>query len=110
MKGKWLTTCCLLIAIALKAAMCYHFFQFETDKSYQAIAAMNLVEGNGLTIGKADVTDLTRIHFEPVIGWPPGYSLFIAFFYGISGDLKGASLLSDVLGTVLFMLGLYWLL
>lgn len=107
---KYISYAILLIAILLKTALFFHYFQFEGDKLFQAIAAKNLVNGKGLTFQYVAVNDLSHEIFEPLNRWPPGYSLLISFFYIFTHSLITSCLIIDVLSIIFFFAILFKLL
>jgi len=64
-------------------AFCSFFNQFtrcfaiNSDKAAQLEATANLSSGLGLTIESVDLHDLSKTNREPLIGWPPGYSVLL---------------------------------
>ncbi|HUR10636.1 MAG TPA: hypothetical protein VM012_04670, partial [Flavitalea sp.] len=104
MNGKTVVIFSLLFAIVLKCALAYYFFQFETDKSFQAIAAKSIVQGKGLTIPQVHANDLSIVHYEPLVGWPPGYTLFVTPVYALLNDLQTACLMVDLFFIISFFI------
>src|SRR5581483_10021852 len=95
---------CLVLAIVLKTALTFYYFQFDTDKLYQAVAAKNLVEGYGITINQVHASDLSKEYYEPMIGWPPGYTLIIAPVYKITNNLVLSCIIVDILAILFFFI------
>lgn len=62
-----------------------YFFDIRVDASYQTIATKNFVEGHGISIDSVLPSDLSTIIYEPLIKWPPGFSLLLSPFYVLSG-------------------------
>lgn len=104
LSGDLISVSCLILAILFKITLTYYFLQFDTDKIYQASAAKNLIEGHGLTIKQVHVNDLSQDKYEPLSGWPPGYSLLVALFYKFFKDLELSCFAIDALAIVLFFI------
>lgn len=77
LSGKYAGVVCLTVAVIVKAITEIYFFQIMTDKSFQLLAAKNFIEGNGLTINQVFVDNIMNVKYEPLIGWPPGYSVIL---------------------------------
>ncbi len=89
---------CLGIAVLAKLVVQLADFSFGGDKSYQLLAAKNLLAGNGLTIGQVTLNDLSTLNYEPLVGWPPGYSIAVApLLWLFNGDYKLAALSFDII-------------
>ncbi|HEX7846575.1 MAG TPA: hypothetical protein VF476_12310 [Chitinophagaceae bacterium] len=94
---------CLLIAIIAKIAVQIEAFGFGGDKSYQLVAAKNLLAGNGITIGQVSLSDLSTISYQPLVGWPPGYTIAVApLLWLFNGDYQLAALSFDLLCLIPF--------
>jgi hypothetical protein len=63
----------------------FYFFNIRVDASYQTIATKNFVAGRGITIDSVLSSDLSTIIYEPLVKWPPGFSLLLTPFYLLSG-------------------------
>ena len=108
---KWSTPIILCIAVAVKMSLQLTFFNIIGDKSSQLLAAKNFLEGNGLTIKKVLLTDLSSEVFTPLVGWPPGYSVVVApLLWLFNGDYKTAALVFDLIAVLPFFLFLLLLL
>lgn len=94
----------------MKAALFYHFFDFQDDKLFQALAARNLASGEGLTYNEVHTNDL-HAEIKVVLNrWPAGYSLAIAGLYKITGSLVISTLIFDLIFIIAFFLILRMLL
>lgn len=71
--------------------MVVRFFQLQFyldsffDTSFQVIATQNLVAGHGISTAIVQPADLSNIIYQPLINWPPGYSLLLTPFYQATG-------------------------
>lgn len=74
-----------------------YFFGLGVDRSLQLVASKNLLEGRGLTIGQVFSEDLSRQVYEPIVGWPPGYSVFISLIGALTGNLGVAAIIFDLI-------------
>lgn len=107
---KEITALVFCIALAAKLIVQFNYFTVDGDKSSQLLAAKNLANGHGITIRVAADTNLNTSTWQPLKGWPPGYSISVApLILLFDGDYKTAALLFDTL-TVLFFLGILLLL
>lgn len=61
-----------------------YFFNIRVDASYQTIATKNFVAGHGISIDSVLPSDLSTIIYEPLIKWPPGFTLLLSPFYLLS--------------------------
>ncbi|MGZ4068418.1 MAG: hypothetical protein ACXVPE_16995 [Bacteroidia bacterium] len=94
---------CFILAIFLKALFIFHYFGVDNDKYYQAIAGKNLALGHGITVNQVHSDNLSKTYYEPLVGWPPGYSLLVATCYFIIRDLKSSCLLIDLFAGIFFI-------
>lgn len=79
------------------------FFNILGDKSSQLLAAKNFLDGNGLTIKKVLLNDLSTEIFTPLVGWPPGYSVLVTpLLWLFNGDYKTAALVFDLISVLPF--------
>lgn len=101
---------CFLLAVLCKIAFTYYFATLDGDKLYQAMAAKNLAEGHGITIKQVHAPDLSKEFYEPLQGWPPGYSIIVAGIYLLVHDLNIACFIIDVLSVIFFFVVLRQLL
>ncbi len=111
LSGKRTTVAVLCLAIAVKFIIQISFFTIDGDKSSQLLAAKNLAEGHGLTIGTVADTNLSAVQYIPMKGWPPGYSVVLApFILLFDHDYKTAALVFDLLAVLPFIMYLWLLL
>lgn len=75
----------IFIAIIGRLMQIFYFFNVRVDASYQTIATKNFLAGHGISIDFVLPSDLSTILYEPLIRWPPGFSLLLAPFYFLSG-------------------------
>ena len=95
---------CFILAIAIKTLLTFYFQHMGSDKLYQALAGKNLIEGHGLTIKQVHTNNLSKEFYEPLAGWPPGYSFLIALIYLIVNDLDAACFILDVILLILYLI------
>ncbi len=86
------TIAILLLAIAGRIIQLIFFFNFRLDASHQVIATKNFLRGNGISMDKVFAEDLASTVYEPLINWPPAYSLLLAPFYAVFGNYLAAGL------------------
>ncbi|MFL5789379.1 MAG: hypothetical protein ACJ748_15065, partial [Flavisolibacter sp.] len=92
-----------LACVSRVAIQVYNFFP-GTDRSFQLVAAKNLLAGDGITVNQVLAGNLSRELYLPLAGWPPGYSFFvgiIAFFF--NNNVHLAALLFDVITILIFV-------
>lgn len=53
---------------------------------YQVLAMQNFVQGHGISLSYVLPGDLSTTVYEPLINWPPGYSVLLSPFYLLSGS------------------------
>lgn len=97
----------IIIAIAItgRIIQLIFFFNIRVDGSYQYMAMQNLVHGHGVTASQVLPSDLSTTVYEPLINWPPGYSILLAPFYILSGhDYIAAGLTLDIICAVILIL------
>lgn len=104
----------VLIAIAARIIQLVFFYNIRVDASYQVMATQNFVNGHGISTATVLPSDLAFIIYEPLINWPPGYSVLLAPFYllfnpnyiaaGITLDIVAAITLLMVSRRILFVL------
>ena len=103
------------ILVLVLGSVSYEFFEstrwsntsFFVDKDYQTIAARSLLDGHGLTVPFADPEDVSRTLYQPIAGWPPGYSLMVVPLLLISNDLILGPPLLEYFATLVFF-GASW--
>ncbi|MBI5371111.1 MAG: hypothetical protein HZA79_03680 [Sphingobacteriales bacterium] len=111
LSGKRTTVLILSLAVAVKLIIQISFFTIDGDKSSQLLAAKNLAEGHGLTIGTAVDSNLATVQYIPLTGWPPGYSVVLApLILLFNHDYKTAALVFDLLAVLPFLFYLWMLL
>lgn len=102
------TAISLLAAILAKLGLLRLFLAIGYDKAALVLSAKNFLHGQGISIGKSPLTDVSQKYYEWFIGWPPGYCLTISpFLYFLENNYMLACYLVDVLATVLFFIYLW---
>ncbi len=78
---------------------------FGWDNSFSVAAAINIADGHGYTLRMATPDDLSKVTYEPLNKFPPGYSLLLVVVHAISfTDWVHSIYLLNALGlTVLVM-------
>jgi len=101
----------ILIAIAARIALQLYFFDIGGDRSFQLVAAKSFIEGHNFSIPQVLPDNLYKQVYRPVIGWPPGYSLFLSLLFFISNkNIITAAIAFEILTAVLFIIFLRMLL
>ncbi|HEY6062897.1 MAG TPA: hypothetical protein VIV35_04780, partial [Chitinophagaceae bacterium] len=98
-----------------------------SDMTYQILAAQNFLEGHGISSATILSSDLSMIVYDPVVKWPPGFTLLFTPLYVLfSKDYIMAALalgiicstllifasrsILKILGTPYYLINLYTLL
>ncbi|MFN8290047.1 MAG: hypothetical protein U0U70_07315 [Chitinophagaceae bacterium] len=76
-----------IILLALSARIIQLLFYLDSffDTTFQVIATENLTKGHGVSTAIVQAADLSAPLYQPLINWPPGYSLLLYPFYIICG-------------------------
>ena len=74
----------ILVIIAARFIQLIFLFNLPPDRLYQIMATQNLVSGHGISIAHVIPGNLSEIIYEPLIKWPPLYSLLLLPFYSLS--------------------------
>jgi hypothetical protein len=92
----------LVLALLSQGIQIYLFPAFALDRVIQISSAQQLLRGHGLSTVSAAPEDLSRLRYEPVVGWPPGYALVVAAFLALTNALSWAIALVDLAAAALF--------
>src|SRR4051812_29265779 len=87
----------LVLAIISRMTTQLYFFRLGDDRSFQLLGAKNLLAGHGITVNQVFANDLSHQVFQPIVGWPPGYSVLVAIFALITGDVTFAAIIFDLI-------------
>ena len=76
------------------------------DNSFSIAAAKSISEGHGFSIKLASSRDISKTYYEPLIKWPPGYSLLLVMVHatGLFDWILSAFLLNAAGLTLLVLL------
>ena len=80
---KIVTLVILFIIISARIIQLIFLFNVRSDRLYQMMATQSLVTGHGISIAQVIPANLSEIIYEPLIKWPPSYSLFYGLFYSL---------------------------
>ena len=96
-----ITLVIILLAIAGRVVQLFYFFNIRVDGMYQHLATLNFIKGHGITTGYILPADLSSTIYEPLINWPPGYSLLLAPFYLLfNHNYIAAGITLDILAAI----------
>jgi hypothetical protein len=126
LSDKKVTVAIVAFAIAGRVIQLIYFYNIRVDASYQVMATQNLVYGHGISLSRVLPSDLSLTIYEPLINWPPGYSLLLVPFYvlfnhnyiaaGITLDILAALILIfssrstlKILNTPVYLINIYTL-
>ena len=102
---KKITLAIILFTITCRIIQLIYFFNIRVDGMYQHMATLNFVNGHGISTGYALPTDLSTTVYEPLINWPPGYSLLLAPFYILfTHNYIAAGLTLDIFAAITLIL------
>jgi hypothetical protein len=104
-KAFLLTT--LFICLVLKSLMTIHFFNISGDKILQVAAASQIAKGRGYTIPTMDGIKPAQ---QPLILWPPAYSVILVPLIQVTNDITLSALIIDLAIAIGFILILYHIL
>src|SRR5215204_95735 len=76
----------IALAVIVRLIHTTYFFNIGTDRSFQFLAAYNLLEGHGISLAHINPGDLSNPVYQPLINWPPGYSVLLVLFYILFGN------------------------
>jgi hypothetical protein len=78
---------------------------FDNDNAFSMAAAKNLSEAHGYTIKTASAQDLSKVYYDPVNRWPPGYSWLLVIAHWIfKTDWIHSSYILNAIGLTLLVL------
>jgi hypothetical protein len=96
---------CILLALLCRFFYQYYTFDVTGDKSFQLVAAKNLLEGNGFSFRDLINANIDQPVYRPVTGWPPGYPLLLAAAGAVfNKDFITAALVVDLLSVIPLLL------
>ena len=103
------TLLAVLFVAALATQSCQNFLQFafSEDQFYQASAGQGWRDGHGFTVPVLRSSGFDR---APLVGFPPGFSMFYAAAIGVGGTPFWAAFLLNTLTAVIFCAAGYALL
>ena len=95
----------VILALAFLSRMLIQLYFFRTgvDRSLQILASKNFLQGHGFSIGQVFPEDLSREVFAPIVGWPPGYPLFVSLIAAVTGNLTIAAIIFDLISVCILI-------
>lgn len=107
---KRLKSLCFLLAFGSQICLQQTFFSYTgNDRNKQLLAAQQLLEGHGLSLFYANKDDLSKRVYEPLVDWPPGYSLGVIPTYWLTQDWMLSARIIASLGLCLIFLSIHLL-
>ena len=101
LSARWTGFVIICLAVIARVIQLVFYFNLHVDLSYQVLATRNLANGHGISSAFVSVNDLSTVLYEPLINWPPGYSLlFLPFYILCNGDYLAAGMLISLLSGV----------
>lgn len=105
LSGKKITISIIVLAILCRLAHLIFFYTIGFDISYQVIATHNFVSENGISIAKVMAPDISAVVYEPLINWPPGYTLLQAPLYILfNKNYIASGLILDMAGALVLII------
>ena len=105
LSDKWVTLAIIGFSILGRIIQLIFFFNLRLDASHQVIATRNFLKGAGISMAKAYANDLSVVVYEPLINWPPGYSILLAPFYALfGGNYIAAGLCLGIIAAIVLIL------
>ena len=94
----------VVLAIAARIALQLYFFDVSGDRSFQLAATKSFVEGHGFSLPQVLPNDLHKKVYLPLVGWPPGYSIFLSPLYFVfNRNIVAAAIAFEVFTSILFV-------
>lgn len=88
----------ILVAVTARIIQLVFFLDSFFDTTFQVIATQNFLNGNGISTAVVNPESLSTVIYQPLINWPPGYSVLLSPFYIATGhNYLIACLVLDVL-------------
>lgn len=101
---KDVSICCFILAVCIKIFLTCAHYHVNSDKLFQAMAGKNFAEGHGLTIKQVHANNLSKEYYEPLVGWPPGYSIVFGIIYTLLKDVELTCLIIDFIFIILYFI------
>jgi hypothetical protein len=78
---------------------------FGWDNSFSIAGAKNISEGHGYSVKTVSPEDFSKVLYEPIDKWPPGYSWLLIFVHAITAtDWIRAAYILNAIGLTLLVL------
>lgn len=104
LSDKKVTFVVVAITIAARIIQLVFLYNIRVDRMYQVIAMQNFVNGHGISLSKVLPADLSATIYEPLINWPPGYSILLSPFYILfNHNYILAGLTLDILAAIMLI-------
>lgn len=85
----------------------YLLADFPPDKRLQTATALNFSNGKGISVAYASGEDLTKVKYEQVGLWPPGFPVTLSAIMGLGLSFWQASFILEVIAIVVLFFSLY---
>lgn len=104
LSNRKVTVLILAVIIISRVLQLLYLFNTRNDMSYQIQAAQALYEGYGISSATILADDLSTVHYQPLVQWPPGFSILLLPFYALFGqDYLAAALTLNILSALLLI-------
>lgn len=105
LSDKRISVAIILLSIIGRVIQLIYFFNIRLDASHQVIATRNFLEGHGISMAKAYTEDISSPIYEPLINWPPGYSVLLAPIYALfNGNYIAAGITLSIVAAIALIL------
>lgn len=94
----------ILFSMLARIFLQLYFFNISGDRSFQLVAVKSFFEGHGFSILQVLPHNIDKQIYSPVVGWPPGYSIFLLPFYFVCGkNVITAAIFFEVISSIAFI-------
>jgi hypothetical protein len=83
LSGQLVSILCTLFAILTINAMQQVINNFGWDNSFSIAAAKSIADGHGYSLRVVSPNDLSKVLYEPLNKWPPGYSVLLLIIHAV---------------------------
>ncbi|MGI8599015.1 MAG: hypothetical protein ACR2KB_07140, partial [Chitinophagaceae bacterium] len=106
-KINWIIIFSLILAIISRSFLEYLLFDFVNDKQVQIATALNFLDGKGISLAYVEANNLSRIIYEKVGLWPPGFVLGIVPFIKMGFSPIRASIIIEIFSIIILFSSFY---
>ena len=114
LESNYITVVIIFLTVTARIIQLIFFFNIYEDHAFQVSAMKNFINGHGISLSYVTANNLSTTIYEPLIKWPPGYTLLLSPFYiffnhnyiitGLAVDILFAITLIFITRKILFLL------